>query len=51
MKVAFGLLMAPGGPLPRRRDLAGFEDLVKMADDYCVQALGTYDSAFIGGDA
>jgi 5,10-methylenetetrahydromethanopterin reductase len=26
-------------------------DLVKMADDYGVTALGTYDSAFIGGDA
>jgi len=51
MRVAFGLLMAPGGPLPRRGDAAGFADLVKMAEDYGVQALGTYDSAFIGGDA
>jgi 5,10-methylenetetrahydromethanopterin reductase len=25
-------------------------DLVKMADDYGVEALGTYDSAFLGGD-
>src|SRR5947209_19863317 len=26
-------------------------DLAKMADDYGAEAIGTYDTAFIGGDA
>jgi 5,10-methylenetetrahydromethanopterin reductase len=49
VKVAFGVSF--GGVLPRREDAQQFMDLVKMADDYGVAALGTYDSAFIGGDA
>lgn len=51
MKVAFGLIMAPGGPLLRRDEAGRFGDLVKMAEDYGIAAIGTYDSAFIGGDA
>jgi 5,10-methylenetetrahydromethanopterin reductase len=39
-----------GAVLLRREDAQHFMDLVKMADDYGVEALGTYDSGFIGGD-
>jgi alkanesulfonate monooxygenase SsuD/methylene tetrahydromethanopterin reductase-like flavin-dependent oxidoreductase (luciferase family) len=35
----------------RREDTQRFMDLVKMADDYGATALGTFDTAFIGGDA
>lgn len=49
MHVSFGVSL--GGILPRREDTQKFMDLVKMADDYGVAALGTYDSAFLGGDA
>ena len=48
MKVSFGVGL--GAVLLRRDDSRQFMDLVKMADDYGVEALGTYDSAFIGGD-
>lgn len=51
MKVAFGIGVAPGGPLLRREETGQFSDLVKMAEDYGAAAIGTYDSAFIGGDA
>jgi len=43
--------VAPGGPLLRRDETGQFSDLVKMAEDYGAEAIGTYDSAFIGGDA
>ena len=48
MKVSFGVGL--GAVLLRRDDSRRFMDLVRMADDYGVEALGTYDSAFIGGD-
>jgi 5,10-methylenetetrahydromethanopterin reductase len=48
VKVSFGVGL--GAVLLRREDAQHFMDLVKMADDYGVEALGTYDSAFIGGD-
>jgi 5,10-methylenetetrahydromethanopterin reductase len=48
VKVSFGVSL--GATLLRREDSQEFMDLVKMADDYGVEALGTYDSAFIGGD-
>jgi 5,10-methylenetetrahydromethanopterin reductase len=51
MKISFGINLAPGGPLLSREDIGGFSDLVKMAEDYGAEALGTYDSAFVGGDA
>jgi 5,10-methylenetetrahydromethanopterin reductase len=48
VKVSFGIGL--GAVLLRREDGQKFMDLVKMADDYGVEAIGTYDSAFIGGD-
>lgn len=48
MKVSFGVSL--GATLLQREDAQHFMDLVKMADGYGVEALGTYDSAFIGGD-
>ncbi|MBV8774832.1 MAG: LLM class flavin-dependent oxidoreductase [Deltaproteobacteria bacterium] len=51
MKVSFGVNLAPGEPLLSRADTTRFADLVKMAEDFGAEALGTYDSAFIGGDA
>jgi 5,10-methylenetetrahydromethanopterin reductase len=37
--------------LLRGPDVPKFMDLVRMAEGYGVEALGTYDSAFLGGDA
>jgi 5,10-methylenetetrahydromethanopterin reductase len=51
VKVSFGINLAPGGPLLSREETGRFSDLVKMAEDYGAEALGTYDSAFVGGDA
>ena len=51
MKISFGIHLAPGTPFVRRRDLSRVADLVKMAEDYGAEAIGTYDSAFIGDDA
>jgi 5,10-methylenetetrahydromethanopterin reductase len=50
MKVSFGIHLAPGLFL-RREDQPRVADLVKMAEDYGAEAIGTYDSAFIGDDA
>ncbi len=50
MHVAFGISLSSGDILPRRDHIQKFMDLVKMADDYGVEAIGTYDSAFLGGD-
>jgi 5,10-methylenetetrahydromethanopterin reductase len=50
MKIAFGIHLAPG-PFLRREDLGRLSDLVKMTEDYGAEAIGTYDSAFIGDDA
>jgi len=50
MKISFGIHLAPG-PFFRREDLGRLSDLVKMAEDYGAEAIGTYDSAFIGDDA
>jgi len=49
--VSFGVSLNTGTPLPRREDLGKFQDLVRMAEDYGAEALGTFDTAFIGGDA
>jgi 5,10-methylenetetrahydromethanopterin reductase len=51
VKVSFAINLAPGEPLLLRQDTARFSDLVKMAEDYGAEAVGTYDSAFVGGDA
>src|SRR5215510_7916857 len=51
MKVSFGISVSPGKPLLGQGDTAAFMDLAKMADDYGARAVGTYDTAFIGGDA
>ena len=50
-KVQFGISFGSSTPLLRRDDTRKFVDLVKMADDYGAAALGTFDTAFIGGDA
>src|SRR6266851_7188530 len=50
MKISFGIHLAPG-PFFGREDLGRLTDLVKMAEDYGAEAIGTYDSAFIGDDA
>src|SRR5437763_514632 len=51
VKISFGVNLAPGEPLLSREDTTRFSDLVKMAEDSGAEALGTYDSAFVGGDA
>ena len=48
--ISFGIHLAPGLFL-RREELGLVADLVKMAEDYGAEAVGTYDSAFIGDDA
>jgi len=50
VKVSFGIHLAPG-LFPRREEIVRAADLVKMAEDYGAEAIGTYDSAFIGDDA
>jgi hypothetical protein len=47
MNISFGVGLAPGSALLRQEDTQKFMDLVKMADDYGVNAIGTYDSAFL----
>jgi 5,10-methylenetetrahydromethanopterin reductase len=51
MKVTFAISIDPAGPLLGRADVDRYSDLVRMAEDYGAVAIGTYDSAFIGGDA
>jgi 5,10-methylenetetrahydromethanopterin reductase len=51
MKVAFGISVSPGKPLLAQGDTRAFMDLARMADGYGAQAIGTYDTAFVGGDA
>jgi alkanesulfonate monooxygenase SsuD/methylene tetrahydromethanopterin reductase-like flavin-dependent oxidoreductase (luciferase family) len=50
MKVAFGVTVNAAIPLLRREDTQKFMDLVRMAEAYGAEAIGTIDSAFIGGD-
>lgn len=51
MKLSFGIHLVTPGPFLRRDEITGFFDLVRMAEDYGAEAIGTYDSAFVGGDA
>ena len=51
MKIAFGVSVSPPTPLLHQSDRDAFMDLVRMADGYGAEAIGTYDTAFIGGDA
>jgi 5,10-methylenetetrahydromethanopterin reductase len=51
MKVSFGITFGSTPLFLHGPDAAKFMDLVRMAEDYGVEALGTYDSAFLGGDA
>jgi 5,10-methylenetetrahydromethanopterin reductase len=51
VKVSFGISVGSGRPLIRREDTGRFTDLVKMAEDYGAEAIGTHDTAFIGDDA
>ena len=50
-KVTFGISFGSGPVLLRGPDVPKFMDLVRMAEDYGAAAIGTYDSAFLGGDA
>jgi 5,10-methylenetetrahydromethanopterin reductase len=51
MKVSFGISFGSVPLFLQGPDAAKFMDLVRMAEGYGVEALGTYDSAFLGGDA
>ena len=51
MKVAFGVGLGSSVGLLAGADTQKFLELVRMADGYGAAAIGTYDSAFLGGDA
>jgi hypothetical protein len=51
MKVSFGIGFGSSPLFLHGLDAARFMDLVRMATDYGAAAIGTYDSAFLGGDA
>lgn len=51
MNVAFGIGFGANPIFLQGPDAATFMDLVRMADGYGAAAIGTYDSAFLGGDA
>ena len=51
MKVAFGISLGSSVGLLGGGDTQKFMELVRMADGYGATAIGTYDSAFLGGDA
>jgi 5,10-methylenetetrahydromethanopterin reductase len=51
MRVAFGISLGASVGLLGGADTQKFMELVKMADGYGATAIGTYDSAFLGGDA
>ncbi|MDA9983278.1 LLM class flavin-dependent oxidoreductase [Gammaproteobacteria bacterium] len=49
MRVSFGVGLR-GEILPRQENIRKYMDMVKMAEDFGVAAIGTYDSSFDGGD-
>ena len=51
MKVQFGIGFGSRPTLLGAADAPKFMQLVRMADGYGAAAIGTYDSAFLGGDA
>jgi 5,10-methylenetetrahydromethanopterin reductase len=51
MKIDFGISLGSSVGLLGGADSQKFMELVKMADGYGAAAIGTYDSAFLGGDA
>jgi 5,10-methylenetetrahydromethanopterin reductase len=51
MKVQFGIGLGSSVGLLGGADTHAFMELVRMADGYGATAIGTYDSAFLGGDA
>src|SRR5262245_48081522 len=51
VKVSFGIGFGSSPTLLRSDDVQKFMDLVRMAEGYGALAIGTYDSAFLGGDA
>jgi 5,10-methylenetetrahydromethanopterin reductase len=51
MKVQFGIGLGSSVGLLGGDDTPKFMELVRMADGYGATAIGTYDSAFLGGDA
>jgi 5,10-methylenetetrahydromethanopterin reductase len=51
LKIDFGIGLGSSVGLLGGADAQKFMDLVKMADGYGATAIGTYDSAFLGGDA
>ena len=51
MNVSFGIGFGGNPTLLKGGDASTFMDLVRMAEGYGAAAIGTYDSAFLGGDA
>ena len=51
MKLSFGVSFGSGTPLLMGADAPKFMEIVRRAEGYGVAAIGTYDSAFLGGDA
>ena len=51
MNVQFGVGLGSGAPLLSAADVPKFTELVRRAEGYGAAAIGTYDSAFLGGDA
>jgi 5,10-methylenetetrahydromethanopterin reductase len=51
MQVSFGIGFGSGTPLLTGGDAPTFMELARRAEGYGAAAIGTYDSAFLGGDA
>jgi 5,10-methylenetetrahydromethanopterin reductase len=51
MTIAFGIGLGSSVGLLGSADARKFTELVRMADGFGAAAIGTYDSAFLGGDA
>src|SRR5262245_65743574 len=51
MKVSFGIGFGSVPVLLTPSDVPKFMDMARMAEGYGAEAIGTYDSAFLGGDA
>jgi 5,10-methylenetetrahydromethanopterin reductase len=51
LRVQFGISLGSSVGLLGGDDTRKFMELVRMADGYGATAIGTYDSAFLGGDA